>query len=44
MMRDVIPIKREGTAEEVADAMMWLASEQSSYVVGTIVTVAGGRC
>jgi NAD(P)-dependent dehydrogenase (short-subunit alcohol dehydrogenase family) len=44
MMRDAIPMKREGTAEEVADAMMWLASEQSSYVTGTIVAVAGGRC
>jgi len=44
MMRDVIPMKREGSADEVADAMMWLASEQSSYVAGTIVTVAGGRC
>ena len=44
MMRDVIPMKREGSADEVADAMMWLASEQSSYVTGTIVAVAGGRC
>ncbi len=44
LMRDVIPIKREGTADEVADVMMWLASKQSSYVVGTIVAVAGGRC
>jgi NAD(P)-dependent dehydrogenase (short-subunit alcohol dehydrogenase family) len=44
LMRDVIPIKREGTADEVADVMMWLASEQSTYVVGTIVAVAGGRC
>ena len=44
MMRDLIPIKREGSADEVADVILWLCSEQSSYVVGTIVAVAGGRC
>jgi NAD(P)-dependent dehydrogenase (short-subunit alcohol dehydrogenase family) len=44
LMREQIPMKREGTADEVADAMMWLASDQSSYVTGAIVAVAGGRC
>lgn len=44
MMRDQIPMKREGTADEVADAIVWLCSDQSSYVIGTIVAVAGGRC
>ena len=44
LMRDLIPIKREGSADEVADVILWLCSEQSSYVVGTIVAVAGGRC
>ena len=44
LLRDAIPMKREGQAEEVADVIMWLCSEQSSYVVGTIVAVAGGRC
>jgi NAD(P)-dependent dehydrogenase (short-subunit alcohol dehydrogenase family) len=44
LMREVIPMKREGSAEEVADAMMWLVSNQSTYVTGTIVAVAGGRC
>ena len=44
MMRDLIPMKREGSADEVADVMMWLASDQSTYVAGTIVAVAGGRC
>lgn len=43
-MRDQIPMRREGTAGEVADAVMWLVSEKSSYVTGTIVAVAGGRC
>ena len=44
MMRDAIPMKREGKAEEVADAILWLCSDQSSYVTGTIIPVAGGRC
>ena len=43
-MREVIPMKREGKAEEVADAIMWLISDQASYVTGSIVPVAGGRC
>jgi glucose 1-dehydrogenase len=37
-------MKREGTADEVADAIMWLCSDQSSYVTGSIIPVAGGRC
>ena len=44
LMRDAIPMKREGTAEEVADAILWLCSDQSSYVTGSIIPVAGGRC
>ena len=44
LMRDLIPIKREGSAEEVANAIVWLASDQASYVTGAILNVAGGRC
>ena len=44
MMREHIPMKREGSAEEVADAILWLCSDQSSYVTGSIIPVAGGRC
>ncbi|MFN4143091.1 SDR family oxidoreductase [Aestuariivirga sp.] len=44
MMREQIPMKREGKAEEVADAILWLCSDQSSYVTGSIIPVAGGRC
>ena len=43
-MRGSIPIKREGMAEEVANAIVWLASDQASYVTGAILNVAGGRC
>jgi NAD(P)-dependent dehydrogenase (short-subunit alcohol dehydrogenase family) len=44
LMRDLIPIKREGSVDEVADVILWLCSEHSSYVAGAIVPVAGGRC
>lgn len=38
-----IPMKREGKAEEIADAVVWLLSGRSSYVTGTVVDVSGGR-
>ena len=38
-----VPMQRGGTADEVADAVLWLMSEQSSYVTGTMLDVAGGR-
>lgn len=42
-MRDAIPMKREGSADEVAEAIVWLASPESAYVTGAILNVAGGR-
>ncbi len=38
-----VPMQRGGTAAEVAEAIVWLASEQSSYVTGTLLDVTGGR-
>lgn len=38
-----VPMQRGGTAEEVAEAILWLASEQASYVTGTLIDVTGGR-
>lgn len=38
-----VPLGRPGQAEEVAEVILWLASEQSSYVTGTNVEVTGGR-
>ncbi len=38
-----VPMQRGGTAEEVAEAILWLASPQSSYVTGTLLDVTGGR-
>ena len=38
-----IPLGRAGSADEVADAVRWLASPGAGYVTGTVVDVAGGR-
>lgn len=42
-MRPSIPMQRSGSAEEVAAAVLWLASPAASYVTGTFIDVAGGR-
>ena len=38
-----IPLDRAGTAQEVAEAVIWLLSPAASYVTGTILEVGGGR-
>lgn len=38
-----IPMKRGGEANEVADAIVWLASAQASYVTGQLIDISGGR-
>jgi NAD(P)-dependent dehydrogenase (short-subunit alcohol dehydrogenase family) len=37
------PLERAGEPEEIARAILWLASEQASYVSGAILDVSGGR-
>jgi NAD(P)-dependent dehydrogenase (short-subunit alcohol dehydrogenase family) len=39
----LIPIGRAGTAEEVAETILFLMSDASSYVTGAVLRVAGGR-
>ncbi len=39
----MVPMQRGGTAEEIAEAIYWLASEKSSYATGTFVDLSGGR-
>jgi len=38
-----LPLGRAGTADEVAHAILWLASDESSYSSGSILDVAGAR-
>lgn len=42
-IKDTIPLKRGGHATEVAEAILWLASEKSSYCTGTFIDVSGGK-
>jgi NAD(P)-dependent dehydrogenase (short-subunit alcohol dehydrogenase family) len=42
-IRDSLPMKREGTAEEVAATVMFLVSDAASYVAGANIEVAGAR-
>ncbi len=38
-----LPMKRAGTADEVAEAIVWLLSDKASYSAGSVITVSGGR-
>jgi NAD(P)-dependent dehydrogenase (short-subunit alcohol dehydrogenase family) len=38
-----IPMGRAGSAEEVAKVILWLLSDEASYVTGALVPVSGGR-
>ena len=38
-----VPLGRIGTPEDVAAAVVWLASEAAAFVTGTVVSVDGGR-
>jgi len=38
-----LPMGRAGTAEEVANSVLWLLSPQASYVTGASISIGGGR-
>jgi len=42
-VKDAIPMQRGGQPEEVAKAIMWLLSDEASYITGTLLDVSGGR-
>jgi NAD(P)-dependent dehydrogenase (short-subunit alcohol dehydrogenase family) len=39
----MVPMQRGGTAEEVAESIVWLLSPQASYVTMSLLEVSGGR-
>jgi NAD(P)-dependent dehydrogenase (short-subunit alcohol dehydrogenase family) len=42
-VKSAVPMKRGGEPEEVARAILWLLSDESSYSTGTFIDVSGGR-
>ena len=42
-VKDSVPMRRGGSAEEVARAVLWLLSEEASYCTATFIDVSGGR-
>jgi NAD(P)-dependent dehydrogenase (short-subunit alcohol dehydrogenase family) len=42
-MAPTVPMARSGHPDEVAGAVLWLASAEASYVTGTFIDVSGGR-
>ena len=42
MMKDNVPLKRWGEPEDVANAYTFLASDEASYITGTVLNVDGG--
>ena len=42
-VKSALPMQRGGQPEEVAQAIVWLLSEQASYVTGSFIEMAGGK-
>jgi len=38
-----IPMRRAGDADEIANTVLWLMSDEASYVTGSLLDVSGGR-
>ncbi|MBT3509701.1 MAG: 3-oxoacyl-ACP reductase FabG [Nitrospina sp.] len=43
-VKNIIPMKRRGTPQEIADAVVFLGSKKASYISGQILNVNGGMC
>lgn len=42
-LKTSLPMRRGGTADEVAAAILWLLSDEASFTTGSFIDVAGGR-
>ena len=42
-LAQTVPMRRVGNAEEIANAIVWLMSDEASYVTSAILDVSGGR-
>jgi len=42
-IKTAIPMQRGGEPEEVASTIMWLLSDEASYITGALIDVSGGR-
>jgi len=42
-VKSLVPMQRGGRAEEVAEAILWLLSSESSYTTGSFIDVTGGK-
>ncbi|RYY17226.1 MAG: SDR family oxidoreductase [Chitinophagaceae bacterium] len=42
-VKDSVPMRRGGTVEEVAEAILWLAGDKSSFTTGGFINISGGR-
>lgn len=42
-VKELLPMKRGGQPEEVAQAIVWLLSDKASYVTGSFLDLAGGK-
>lgn len=42
-LASTVPMKRTGSAQEVASGIVWLLTEEASYITGTFLDITGGR-
>ena len=42
-LKNIVPLRRAGQTEEVANMILWLLSDEASYVTGAIFDITGGR-
>jgi NAD(P)-dependent dehydrogenase (short-subunit alcohol dehydrogenase family) len=42
-VKEFVPMKRGGSADEVAHAILWLLSDEASYTTAAFIDVAGGK-